>query len=51
MNIEILTKTQTKEFINRELEKIRKDLYKEMDKLREKILKLEEETKVLRRLR
>jgi len=51
MNIEILTKTQTKEFISRELEKIRKNLYKELDKLREKILKLEEENKILRILK
>lgn len=41
--MEVLTKTQTKQSIKEEMEKIRKDLFAEIDKVRREIIKLGEE--------
>jgi len=50
MQIEILSRNQAEQFLRKELLKIEDRLFKELDKMREKILRLEEENKLLRRL-
>jgi len=47
--MEVISKNQAKNFIREELEKIRLDLYKELDKIRVRILKLEEENEALKK--
>ena len=50
MQIEILSRNQAEKFLRNELLKIEDRLFKELDKMREKILRLEEENKAMRRL-
>ncbi len=50
MNIEILSKSQQKDFIKEEMKKVEILLFQELNKMREIVLKLEEENKLMRRL-
>lgn len=43
MNIEIFTKIQTKEFIIEEFKKLEEKMFAELNVLRQRILKLEEQ--------
>ena len=49
MNIEILTKKQTQEFIKGEMKEVEIKLFQELNRMREHLLKLEEEIEILRR--
>jgi len=50
MKIEILSELRVKKIIKAEMEKVRKNLYEDLNKMRERILQLEEDNKLLRKL-
>jgi len=50
MKINILSERQIKEIIKVEVEKVRISLFDELNKMRNKVLELKEENRILRRL-
>ena len=50
MQIEILSRKQQRDFIKQEVKKVEAIMFKELNKMRRKVLKLEEENSIIRRL-
>ena len=50
MLMNILSKTEIREFIKKEFKLLQTDMYTELNKMREIILKLEEDNRLIRKL-